>query len=755
MEAKQPKTMYNTSMFWADEVLQNREGKEFVNDGWTPSGIVHMGGLKGPVIHDVLTRVLKQQNKEVTNNLSFDDFDPIDGLPQSLLESHKQYMGVPISMAPSPDGNGTFGEFFARKMHEMLSRLGIEVKVYLASEKYKNGEYNIGIKTMLDNVEKVRKVYEEMYKKPVKENWYPLQVICPKCGKLGTTKVIGWDGKEVDFVCLPDLVTWAEGCDMTGKMSPFDGNAKLPWKPEWAIKWSTFKVTIEWSGKDHMSKGGSFEIAANVLKSVFNQDPPMAKPYEFFLWNGKKMSSSKGLGLTGEELLEVLSPEVARFLMIKTNPNRAVEFNPKGTGIIPKLYDEYQNAADAYFNNGDKDLGRAFELSQIGEPKQPNIRFSVLAQWVQMPNMQEEIQKQGLEEWANYAKVYIEKYASESEKFLIQKDLPEQVKNLTDKQKELLKKITDELDNASDAEIFQTQIYELGKSLGLTGKETFGAIYVSLIGKDHGPKAAWLILSLEKEFVKKRFNEATNKNHEAGIMNHGNITSLNKPEFFSINPELAKKYPSISVGVAIIKGVHIEKTNPDLEKEKQEVLEFLKDLTTEQLGQYPEVVSYRKFYKEMGVDWHSRRPSPEALLRRVALSKGLYTINTCVDAYNLVVMKHRVSVGAFDLDTLTFPTELRLAKKGEEILLLGDSERTQYTEKEIAYFDKNGGFNLDFNYRDSQETAVKLDTKKLYVNVDGVYDISSEKVEEVLQETCDIIMKYCGGEIEEFGVEHS
>lgn len=739
-------------MFWADEILQNRTGKEFVNDGWTPSGIVHMGGLKGPVIHDVLSKVLKEHNKEVTNNLSFDDFDPIDGLPPALAESHKEYMGVPIFLAPSPDSNGSFGDFYARKMREMISKLGIEVTIYLASEKYKNGDYNEGIRTLLDNVDKVRSVYEEMYKKPVKENWYPLQVICPKCKKLGTTKVVGWDGKEVDFVCLPDLVTWAQGCGTTGKISPFDGNAKAPWKPEWAIKWSTFNVTIEWSGKDHMSKGGSFEIAANILKSVFNQEPPMAKPYEFFLWNGKKMSSSKGLGLTGEELLEVLSPEVARFLMIKTDPNKAVEFNPVGTDVLPNLYDDYQKASDAYFNKGDETLARAFELSKISEVKKaPAVRFSVLAQWVQMPNMQEEIKKQGLEEWAKYAKVYIEKYAPESEKFLIQKELPEQAKNLTDKQKELLKKIAEEVDNASDAESFQTQIYELGKSLGLSGKETFGAIYTSLIGKDHGPKAAWLILSLEKEFVKKRFSDASSGSFVSEKKQ--SITVLNKPEIFSINQDLGKKFPSISVGVAVIKGVSIEKTNSDLEKEKEEVLESLKGLTTEQLGQYPEVVSYRKLYKEMGVDWHSRRPSPEALLRRVALNKGLYNINTCVDAYNLIVMKHRISVGAFDLDTLTFPTELRLAKKGEEILLLGDSERTQYTEKEIAYFDKNGGFNLDFNYRDSQETAVQLDTKNLYVNVDGVYDISPEKVEKILKETCDIIIKYCGGTLESFGVE--
>lgn len=524
-------------MFWADKILQNRKGKECIDDGWTPSGIVHMGGMKGPVIHDVLFRILREQKKDVTYLFSFDDFDPIDGLPPSLQESFKEYMGIPTFMVPSPDGNGTFADFYGKKMREMFKAFGVEAKIYLASENYKNGVYNEGIKIMLDNVKKVRKVYEEMYKNPVKDSWYPLQVICPNCGKLGTTKVTDWDGKEVTFTCLQNLVKWAEGCGTTGKISPFDGNAKMPWKPEWAVKWYAFNVTIEWSGKDHMSAGASFEIAANILKGVFKQEPPMAVGYEFFLWDGKKMSSSKGLGLTADELLEVLPPQVARFLMIKTEPTRTVEFNPKGTDIIPKLFDDYQKAADAYFTNKDShpeldsgssskekeipkqvlhgksevdtDLARVFELSQIHEVKKPpTIRFSVLAQWVQMPNMQEKIKEEGLEEWAEYARVWVEKYAPDSAKFLVQKEMPESAKQLSDKQKALLQKISTELESEWDAEDFQTRIYELGKELELNGKETFAAIYKSLIGKDHGPKAAWLILSLDKAFVKKRFDEA-------------------------------------------------------------------------------------------------------------------------------------------------------------------------------------------------------------------------------------------------------
>ena len=155
------------------------------------------------------------------------------------------------------------------------------------------------------------------------------------------------------------------------------------------------------------------------------------------------------------------------------------------------------------------------------------------------------------------------------------------------------------------------------------------------------------------------------------------------------------------------------------------------------------------------MDWHSRRPSPEALLRRVALNKGLYNINTCVDAYNLTVMKHRISVGAFDLDKVIFPTELRFAKDGDEILLLGDSEPTKYKETELAYFDQKGGYNIDFNFRDSQRTAVDFETKNILLNVDGIESITPHQVQQVLQDSVDTIIKYCGGKLDLFGVEVS
>ncbi|HUQ85303.1 MAG TPA: lysine--tRNA ligase [Candidatus Limnocylindrales bacterium] len=755
-------------MFWADELAEKLKKRnlpiEWVDDMKTPSGKVHVGALMGVVIHDLVYKALKDQGVKTKYTYVFENHDPMDDIPSYLDRSkYEKYLGMPLFKIPSPEkGFENFAAYYAADFKKTFNTIGSFPEIIYTKDLYTGGKMNNGIKLVLDNADEIRKIYKEMYKKDIASDWYPFQVYCESCGKVSTTRVYDWDGKLVHYRCPVDATEWTKGCGHEGSTSPFSDEhamkGKMPWKVEWGAKWQAIGVTIEGAGKDHMSRGGSHDLATLVCERVLKYPVPYPVGYEFMLIGGKKMSSSKGRGFSASDMLEILPPELIRFLIVKMDIRAQSNFDPTDKNTIPHLFDEYQKAAEAYFQKGDEDLARTFELSQINEIKKPpTIRFSVLAQWVQMPNMKDAIEKEGLSEWAKFARVWIERFAPDSEKFAIQKDLPESAGELSKKQKELLVRISDELDKEWDPEEFQTRIYDLGKGLGLSGKETFAAIYTVLIGKDHGPKAAWLILSLENEFIKNRFQEVTTMNQELRIKNQKkfSITYLNNPEIFSINSELAKKYPSISMGIAVIKGVSIKKENVELEKEKQKLLDFLEILTTEELGQYPEVVSYRKLYKEMGVDWHSRRPSPEALLRRVALKKGLYKINTCVDAYNLVVMKHRVSIGAFDLDNIKFPTALRHAKEGEQILLLGDTEPTNYKDGEVAYFDKKGGYNLDFNYRDAQRTAVSEDTKNLYINVDGVYDITPEKVEEVLKEAVDTIIKYCGGTLETFGVETS
>jgi DNA/RNA-binding domain of Phe-tRNA-synthetase-like protein len=309
------------------------------------------------------------------------------------------------------------------------------------------------------------------------------------------------------------------------------------------------------------------------------------------------------------------------------------------------------------------------------------------------------------------------------------------------------------LKNKVDKDEIQQAVFNSIKTSNIQPKEAFGAFYQALTNKSFGPKAPDLILNFGVDKTIDMLKTFSSSKQEV-------VSSNNKylfPDFkdstiFSIDEAVAQKYPSINIGIAVIKNINIKKTNPDLVQEISKFVSKQSHLSNEIISSYPEVISYRKLYKEMRVDWHSRRPSPEALLRRISQKKDLYQINTCVDAYNLIVMKNRVSVGAFDYGKFSFPTMMRFPKKGEEILLLGDKEPTKFKETELAYFDQNGGYNIDFNYRDAQRTAVTEDTKDILLNIDGIYDISREKVEQSLKESIEIIQKYCGGTVEFAGI---
>ncbi|MBI3955709.1 lysine--tRNA ligase [Candidatus Gottesmanbacteria bacterium] len=759
-------------MFWADKIAEQiiASGQHrplWVDDMFTPSGFAHTGSLRGPLVHDMVSRALRDAHESVTLTYVFNDFDPVDGLPPEL-SSFSDELGKPLRTARSPEkGFASFAEYFTKDFQQVLQNLGVNATFLSSWDMYREGKFNGVIREALESSEKIQDIYQRVSgSKKREKGWLPLQVICEQCGKLGTTRVHDWDGVTVAYTCEQSMVTWAKGCGYTGRISPFDGRGKLPWKVDWPAHWKVLGVTIEGAGKDHSSAGGSRDIAKALCEEIFHIPNPYNLPYEFFLIGGKKMSSSKGLGLKARDITKLLPPEVGRFLFTRTDYRRAIEFDPVGTMAIPDLFDEYDRCWHAYNNGGNEELSHAFEYAQTGgiPTRQKGLfipRFRDIANYTQLPNVDlwdkfeamkgsqlNEEERDLVGDRLTYAYVWLSNYAPNEYRYQISLKQYDEI-DLSQKQWKFLNELSEIWPSVNDPENLQSEIFRLAKTNGIHHQQAFQALYMVTLDKSHGPRAGWLLKKFSTDVMVARLT----LNKQTHPAKHGTtVTILHKPELFTIHPEVKKRYPSVSIGVALIRGVGILKTDEQLEDEKKEFLSSLTGLTTEVLGQYPEIVSYRKLYKEMGVDWHSRRPSPEALLRRVALGKGLYTVNTCVDAYNLVVMKHRVSVGAFDYDTVRFPTVLRFAGEGDEILLLGDKEPTKYTAKELAYYDQEGGYNIDFNFRDAQRTMVTEKTKNVWINVDGVYEITPEQVEQSLHESIEKIVVYCGGTVEFQGV---
>lgn len=512
-------------MIWADRVSAKlKEQTQHVDDMKTPSGYIHMGSLRGPLLHDVMYKVLKKNDKKTVFTYIFNDFDPIDGLSDDLKKDFAKYLGFPLRLTPSPDGKArSFADFFIDDFKKVLSDLGCEATYLSSYDMYHEGKFNELIKIALDNGEKIQDIYQRISGSRKKEiNWFPFQVVCPECGKLGTTKVTAWDGKEVTFTCEKSLVVWAVGCGYRGKMSPFDGKGKLPWKVDWPAHWKVLGVTFEGAGKDHASKGGSYDIAFALCEEVFKYPKPYYFPYEHFLLGGRKMSSSKGVGLRAHDLTSILPPELGRFLMVRTIPNRALEFDPYNN-TIPDLFDEFDRCAKAFWDKGDSDLARIFELSMVNNFYNQKIflpRFKDIVLYLQSHNLDlnkrfaetkrevlTDLENQILKQRVIYAKKWLESFAPKEETTTILKEMPEVAKNLSPKQKDFLNRLATILENEKSAEVLQTKLFDLAKSCGLTGKEAFSAIYLATIGRTFGPKAAWFLLSLDKGEIIKRFKE--------------------------------------------------------------------------------------------------------------------------------------------------------------------------------------------------------------------------------------------------------
>lgn len=505
-------------MFWADKVARELKERnlplEWVDDMKTPSGRVHVGALMGVVIHDLVYRALKDIGVKTKYTYVFENHDPMDDIPTYLSrEKYEPFLGMPLFNIPSPvEGYANYAEYYALEFKNTFNLLGSHPEIIWTKDLYTSGKMNAGIKNVLDHAEEIRKIYQEMYKKEIASDWYPFQAYCESCGKVSTTQVYNWDGKLVSYRCLVNAVKWTKGCGQVGQTSPFSNEngmkGKLPWKVEWAAKWQAIGVTVEGAGKDHMSAGGSHDLASMVASRVLNYPIPYPVGYEFLLIGGRKMSSSKGRGYSASDMLTILPPELVRFLIVKMNINQQTNFDPGEGETIPRLFDEYQEYARKYLETKDDDFARIFALSQIEEVKIPplKVKFSTLTQWVQMPNMQQRITEEGLEEWAKYARIWLDRFAPESEKFVIQQSLPEVTSMFSTPQKAYLAKIAQEVAGMHDPEQFQKNLYEWAKELGISSKEAFGTIYQVLLGKTYGPKAGWLILSLEKNFIKQRFD---------------------------------------------------------------------------------------------------------------------------------------------------------------------------------------------------------------------------------------------------------
>jgi lysyl-tRNA synthetase class 1 len=498
-------------LFWSDQIaadIKKTKDKFIVSTGITPSGHIHIGNMREVLTADTVVRSLKELGCDVTFFYIADTFDPLRKVYPFLdAKIYEAHVGKPLSEIPGPANDGkSYAEHFLQPFLHSLEMLDIRVKLLRADQMYKEGKYVPQIIKALEATKEIKAILKKETGKEMESDWSPFVPICTKTGKMTGTKVTGFDAKKQTVQYVND-----EGYEGEVSMS---GGGKLTWRLDWPARWQILGVTFEPFGKDHATRGGSYDTGVRFAKEIFGFEPPHPAVYEWIsLKGGGDMSSSKGNVISVAEMIDVVPPDVLKYSVMKVQPNKSIVFDP-GLPLL-NLIDEFDDPASKQRNHRAAELSNISNLAPIGVPFKHIVSLAQITQG-NVDEVEEKLIHAGypkpdrasLERRVKYAQHWLAKFGTEDMKFTLQKTMPAEVKNLSDAQKKALRYISENLKEGMDAKMIHELVYKTKEEAGLEPQSLFEAIYISLLAKTKGPRAGMFLASLDTNFVKTRFAEA-------------------------------------------------------------------------------------------------------------------------------------------------------------------------------------------------------------------------------------------------------
>ena len=206
----------------------------------------------------------------------------------------------------------------------------------------------------------------------------------------------------------------------------------------------------------------------------------------------------------------------------------------------------------------------------------------------------------------------------------------------------------------------------------------------------------------------------------------------------------------IDLGVKIITAritdIKNSDSNADFETYKNAELENIKQQWEgKKYKDDPVLTGFRDLHTKVGRSNRDYVASPEGL-RWSFLERGRFPhINLLVDTYNLVSLKTGLALGAHDIDKVKGNITLRLTKGDEIFIPLGKTEAVSIFPGEYGYVDDGNNVVCRLEVLQVEPTKVGIESKDIFLIVEGNANTSSEYVKQVAEEVCRTITKYCDG----------
>ena len=474
----------------------DQKGKIILQTGYGPSGLPHIGTFGEVARTSMLVNALNKLTDLPKEIITFsDDMDGLRKVPDNipnkdLLENN---LHKPLTIVPDPFKKfDSFGEHNNEMLKNFLNKFNFKYTFKSSTELYKSGFFNETLKLILKKYKDIMDIIIPTLGKERQKTYSPFLPICPDTGIVLEIPVLEIDDKNSKIIF-----------DNYGKKlekSILDGNCKLQWKVDWAMRWYALDVDFEMYGKDLIE---SAILSGKIIK-ILGKTNPSGFAYELFLdEKGEKISKSKGNGITIDQWLEYASPESLSLFMYQ-NPKRAKKLYRE---IVPKAVDEYLDFIEKGKNQNELQmlLNPVWHVHNGIIPKENTIMtFSMLLNLVEASN-------------AN-SKELLWKFVKKYKPNIIEKDHPifdmlieyaikyfndvikknKKYKKPNSEEKKALESLVGVLEKCSDEmqpEEIQTQIYTVGKENGYKEnlRDWFKLIYEVVFGDENGPRMGFFI----------------------------------------------------------------------------------------------------------------------------------------------------------------------------------------------------------------------------------------------------------------------
>jgi len=473
-----------------------KKGKIILQTGYGPSGLPHIGTFGEVARTTMLVNALNYLTDLPKEIITFsDDMDGLRKIPENIpnQEVLNKNLHKPLTKVPDPfEKYSSFGEHNNEVLKKFLDKFKFKYNFKSSTTLYKTGFFNPTLQIILENYQGIMEIIIPTLGKERQKTYSPFLPICPETGivlEIPVLEIL----KEKSKIIFDNQGQKLE-------VSILDGNCKLQWKVDWAMRWYALDVDFEMYGKDLIESA----ILSKKIIKLMGKNDPSGFAYELFLdEKGEKISKSKGNGITINQWLQYASPESLSLFMYQ-NPKRAKKLYKE---VVPKAVDEYLNFIEKGKTQNQLQLlmNPVWHVHNGKIPKEEIIMtFSMLLNLVETSNADN--------------KDLLWKFVKKYKKNILEKNYPifdnlidyairyfndvirqqKKYKKPSSDEKKALRALIKTLEDCNDKmlpEDIQTLIYSTGKENGYADnlRDWFKLIYEVVFGDENGPRMCFFI----------------------------------------------------------------------------------------------------------------------------------------------------------------------------------------------------------------------------------------------------------------------